>query len=74
MLNKWEKQAGAGSGRQWEGARAHLKEEADPRLSAQVATQERKARVMQSYLPAFQEKPEVQNFMRNYSIFKCWDN
>ena len=47
MLNKWEKQAGARSGRQWEGARAHLKEEADPQLSAQVATQERKARVMQ---------------------------
>ena len=74
MLNKWGRQAGAGGGRQWEGAHVHLEEEAVPRLSAKVATQERKYRVMQSYLPVFQEKPEVQNFIRNYSIFKCWDN
>ena len=69
-----ERQAGAGGGRQWEGAHVHLEKEAVPWLSAKVATQERKPRVMQSYLPVFQEKAEVQNFMRNYSIFKCWDN
>ena len=33
-----ERQAGAGGGRQWEGAHVHLEEEAVPWLSAKVAT------------------------------------